>query len=273
MDILQIGQHVTAMAAELHNLKESDAAQKKEIEQLRAQNEYHANEAQVLRELRQLYENKLDQKDSEILGLHVFLDTWKEDAGLYRKQLTEVRKHLKDLQAEHESTLKQICATEAKVSRRDLQITKLVSTLRRKLATSRICLTALRAAYKIIPSLEQKAQYEKILSMAKNIPHSTGLQNEMNKCLEEVGFSVSFDNKGAMVLRQSVEVLKAPVDNPKELDEAIVIATKDAPKNGKIIDNISHNIDGNVDDKKVDKIAGPDAEQKAKQDEDMQMSI
>ncbi|KAF9770599.1 hypothetical protein IL306_011835 [Fusarium sp. DS 682] len=266
------------MAAELHNLKESDAAQKKEIEQLRGQSEYHAQEAHALREVRQLYEAKIDEKESEILGLHVLLDTWREDAGLYRKKLTEARKQLEDLQAEHESTLEKVCATEAKASRRDFQITKLVSILRRKVTTNRVSLIALQAAYKIIPSLEQQAQYEKVLSMAKKFLHVVGINKEMKECLEEVGFSVSFDNKGAMVLRQPVEVIKASVDDSKEIDEAIIIDDKDAHKNDEIIDNNIDNkndeiIDNTIDNKVVNKIANQDANPKAKQDEDIQMSV
>ncbi|KAH7264936.1 uncharacterized protein BKA55DRAFT_734271 [Fusarium redolens] len=249
-----IAHQITEMIAELGSLRKSDAAQKTEIENLRAQNDFHANEAQMLRDLRLLYEAKLEQKDSKILGLHVLLDKVKVEAGIYRDDLSELRKQLKDLQAKHESTQKQICATEAKLSRRNFQVAKLVSALGRKVAANRISLVALRAAYKIIPSLEHQVQYEKVLSMAKKLPHKTGIEREMKECLREAGFSISFDKKGFIVLSQSVDVAKVPVDGSKELDESIIIVDKDA-------------------DKIDDKVSEQDAQQSVKKDEDVQMSV
>lgn len=247
-------QQIAGMVAELGDLRKSDAAQKNEIENLRAQNDFHANEAQMLRDLRILYEAKLEQKDSEILGLHVLLDKVKVDAGIYRDDLSELRKQLKDLQAKYESSQKQVCASEAKLTRRNFQVANLICALRRKVSANRISVVALRAAYKIIPSLEQKAQCKRILSMARKLPHKTGIESEIKECLGDAGLLISFDKNGAMVLRQSVEVVKVPVDGSKELDESIIIVEKDADNNG-------------------DYACDQHSQQNVKKDEDVQMSV
>ncbi|KAF4424257.1 hypothetical protein FACUT_10351 [Fusarium acutatum] len=248
-----LAQQVSVMLAEHAELRKRDAAQKKEIENLQAQSDFYANEAEMLRDIRTLYESKLEQKDSEILGLHVLLDKVKVDADICRDDLSELRKQLKDLQAKYETSQKQICAGRAKSTRRNLQVANLICALRRKISTNRISIVALRAAYKVIPSLEQKARCMRILSMARKLPHKTGIEKEMKECLADAGLLISFDKNGSMVLTRSVEVVKLPADGYKEFDESITIVEKDAVMT-----------DGNASDQY--------AQQNVKKDEDVQMS-
>ncbi|KAH7481595.1 hypothetical protein FOMA001_g8235 [Fusarium oxysporum f. sp. matthiolae] len=46
-----IAQQITEMFAKLNSLRKRNAAQKNEIENLRAPNDFHANEAQMLQDL------------------------------------------------------------------------------------------------------------------------------------------------------------------------------------------------------------------------------
>ncbi|KAI1038042.1 hypothetical protein LB505_001590 [Fusarium chuoi] len=249
-----IAQQVSGMFAELSAFRKSDVAQKKEIENLEAQRDFYANEAEMLRDLRVLYESKLEQKDSEILGLHVLLDKVKVDIEIYRDDLSESRKQLNDMRAKYETSQKQICAGEARFTRRNLQVTNLICALRRKISTNRISVVALRAAYKVIPSLEQKARCMRILSMARKFPHQTGIEKEMKECLADAGLVISFDKNGAMELTRSVEVVKVPVDGYKEFEESITIVEKDANM---------------TDDNPFDQ----HAQKNVKKDEDVQMSV
>ncbi|KAF5601895.1 hypothetical protein FPCIR_2136 [Fusarium pseudocircinatum] len=249
-----LAQQVSVMFAEHAELRKTDAAQKKEIENLEAQRDFYAGEAEMLRDLRLLYEAKLEQKDSEILGLHVLLDKVRVDADIYRDDLSELRKQLKDLQAKYETSQKQLCAGEAKFTRRSFQVSNLICALRRKISTNRVSLVALRAAYKIIPSLEQKARCMGILSMARKLPHKTGIEKEMKECLADAGLLVSFNKNGTMVLTRSVAVVKVPTDGYKEFEESITIVEKDAAM---------------MDDKASDQ----NAQQNTKKDEDVQMSV
>ncbi|KAF5648365.1 hypothetical protein F52700_1057 [Fusarium sp. NRRL 52700] len=249
-----LARQVSGMFAELAELRKSDAAQKKEKENLQAQVDYYANEAEMLRDLRILYESKLEQKDSEILGLYVLLDKVKVDADICRDDLSELRKQLKDLQAKYEKSQKQVCTGEIKFTRRNHQVSNLICALRRKISTNRISVVALRAAYKVIPSLEQKARCMRVLSMSRKLPHKTGIEKEMKECLADAGLLITFDKNGAMVLTQSVEVAKSPADGCKEFDESITIVEKDAIMT-----------EGNASDQH--------AQQSVKKDEDVQMSV
>ncbi|KAF5254343.1 hypothetical protein FANTH_828 [Fusarium anthophilum] len=249
-----LAQQVSVMFTEHAELRKSNAAQKKEIENLQAQTDFYANEAEMLRDLRVLYESKLEQKDSEILGLHVLLDKVKVDADICRDDLSELRKQLKDLQAKYEASQKQVRDGETKVTRRNFQVSNLICALRRKISANRISVVALRAAYKVIPSLEQKARCMRVLSMARKLPHKTGIEKEMKECLEDAGLLISFDKNGTMVLTRSVEVVKLPADGYKEFDESITIVEKD-----------SMMTDHNASDQH--------AQQKFKKDEDVQMSV
>ncbi|KAG5748404.1 hypothetical protein H9Q69_003432 [Fusarium xylarioides] len=249
-----LAQQVSVMFAEHAELRKRDAAQKKEIENLQAQSDFHANEAQMLRDLRILYESKLEQKDSEILGLYVLLDKVKVDASICRDDLSEMHKKLKDLQAKYETSQKQLCAGEAKFTRRNLQVSSLICALRRKISTNRISTVALRAAYKVIPSLEQKARCMRILAIARKLPHKTGIEKEMKQCLADAGLLISFDKNGTMVLTRSVAVVKIPADGYKEFDESITIVEKDAMMTD-------------------DNTSGQHSQHNVKKDEDVQMSV
>ncbi|KAF5719761.1 hypothetical protein FMUND_4537 [Fusarium mundagurra] len=249
-----LAQQVSVMFAEHAELRKTDAAQKKEIENLEAQRDFYAGEAEMLRDLRVLYEAKLEQKDSEILGLHVLLDKVRVDADICRDDLSELRKQLKDLQVKYETSQKQLCAGEAKFTRRNFQLSNLICALHRKISTNRVSLVALRAAYKVIPSLAQKARCMRILSMARKLPHKTGIEREMKECLADAGLLISFDKNGSMVLTRSVAVVKVPADGYKEFEESIAIVEKDAMM-----------ADDNASEQH--------AQQNFKKDEDVQMSV
>ena len=50
----------------------------------------------------------------------------------------------------------------------------------RKVATNRVMQVALKAAYKILPPLEKQATYARILDMAKKIPNTLGINQEIS---------------------------------------------------------------------------------------------
>ncbi|CAG7564911.1 unnamed protein product [Fusarium equiseti] len=98
-----------------------------------------------------------------------------------------------------------LCSVKAQLSRRGAQITKLIAILRRKIATNRVMQTALKAAYKILPSLEEQVTYARILDMAKKAPNKVGINQEVSNALKEAGLVVQWDKQS---LQSPIQILK-----------------------------------------------------------------
>ncbi|CAG7564913.1 unnamed protein product [Fusarium equiseti] len=65
----------------------------------------------------------------------------------------------------------------------------------RKVATNRVMQVALKASYKILPSLEQQATYARILDMAKKTPNTFGINQEVSDVLKEAGLNTTAKDK------------------------------------------------------------------------------
>jgi len=65
--------------------------------------------------------------------------------------------------------------------------------------------TALKAAYKILPSLEQQVTYARILDMAKRAPNRVGINQEVSGVLKEAGLVVNWDKQS---LESAVQILE-----------------------------------------------------------------
>ncbi|KAJ4131672.1 hypothetical protein NW768_005865 [Fusarium equiseti] len=92
----------------------------------------------------------------------------------------------------------------AQLSRRDTQITKLIGIVHCKVATNRVMQIALKAAYKILPSLEEQLTCSRILNMAKKAPNIR-INQEASNILKEVGLVVNWDKQSLKSPIQTLE--------------------------------------------------------------------
>ncbi|RBR26607.1 uncharacterized protein FIESC28_00604 [Fusarium coffeatum] len=106
-----------------------------------------------------------------------------------------MRQENEALKAKNDANNQRLCSDKAQISRRDAQITKMIAIVRRKVATNRVMQVALKAAYKILPSLEEQATYARILDMAKKVPNTFGINQEVADVLEEAGLVVNWDKQ------------------------------------------------------------------------------
>ncbi|KAM0202428.1 hypothetical protein ACHAPI_001620 [Fusarium lateritium] len=181
---------VSAIVAEHAELEKKCAKQDEELQRLRASNQYYQNEATVLNDLRLQYEASLEGKDSEILRLNVLVDNWKTDCQLFKDELAKARNEFRVLSDKHDRVKQQFRDADANIARRELQIRNLATIMRRKIATNRVVLVALKAAYKVLPTLGEKCRYARILELAKQAPYKDGLSRELTAALQEAGFNL-----------------------------------------------------------------------------------
>lgn len=200
-----IGEQVSAMYSERNNLQQVCASQKTEIRNLYLENEFYAKDNKALREVIECYERSILKKDQEILGLSVELNSWKMDCELYRADLTKMRQENEELKARNDAGNQRICSSKAQISRRDAQLTKMIAIVRRKVATNRVMQVALKAAYKILPSLEEQVTYSRILEMAKKTPNKVGINQEVSDVLKEAGLVVNWDKQS---LESPIQILE-----------------------------------------------------------------
>ncbi|KAJ4139888.1 hypothetical protein NW768_001235 [Fusarium equiseti] len=204
-----IGEQVAAMYSDLNNFRQVCASQTTEIENLQLKNEFYAKDNKGLREVIECYERTILKKDQDILDLSVDLNSWKMDCELYRSDLIKMRQENEALKAKNDADNRRLCSIESKLLRRDSQITKLIAILRRKIATNRVMQTALKAGYKILPSLEEQVTYSRILDIAKKIPNKFGINQEVSDVLKEAGLVV---NWGKQSIQSPVQILKNKSD-------------------------------------------------------------
>lgn len=210
-----IGAQVSAMYAEVNNLRELCASQDTEIKKLSLKNEFFVKDNKGLREVIECYERIIQKKDQEILDLSVELDSWKTDCDLYRSDLIKMRQENESLKAKNDANNQHLCSTKAQISQRDAQITKMIAIVRRKVATNRVMQVALKAAYKILPSLEEQATYARIVDMAKKVPNTFGINQEVADVLKEAGLVVNWDKQSLespiqLVEDKSVQTINKP---------------------------------------------------------------
>ncbi|KAK6713735.1 hypothetical protein SNK04_004698 [Fusarium graminearum] len=195
---LDVGAQVTAIVVELKLLREICASQKTEMEQLHVKNDMFTNENQHLLGQREGYEKRLAENDEKMLSLSVQVEQREAECDSYTKNLGQLRQENAELKARVESDIQYIWAIETELTRRNAQITKLITILRRKIATSRVAQTALKAAYRILPDLKRKATLAKVLEIAKQVPNKDGIRLEFANSLREADIAVGrWDQKSA----------------------------------------------------------------------------
>ncbi|KAH7185878.1 uncharacterized protein B0J16DRAFT_399701 [Fusarium flagelliforme] len=210
-----IGEQVSAMYSERNNLRQDCASQKTEIKNLSLEIEFYAKDNKALREVIECYERSILKKDHEILGLSVELNSWKMDCELYRADLTKMRQENEEFKAKNDAGNQRLCSTKAQISRRDAQVTKMIAIVRRKIATNRVMQVALKAAYKILPSLDEQVTYSRILEMAKKTPNKDGINQEVSDVLKEAGLVVNWDKQSLespiqLLQDKSVQTINEP---------------------------------------------------------------
>ncbi|KAF4959500.1 hypothetical protein FSARC_10705 [Fusarium sarcochroum] len=173
MPDLGVSEQVAAIVAEGKHLRQVCEKQKVEIENLRIQNEWLMHEVNILRDIRHSYELKFDDKNGEILGLN--------------DELAKARREHKALNDKHESSQEQIVELEAKVSRRETQMNKLITSIYRKARTAHVCVIALKAAYKLVHKLEEKATLKHVLELAQKAPMDDAIDRDVAKELKRAG--------------------------------------------------------------------------------------
>ncbi|SPJ71641.1 uncharacterized protein FTOL_01369 [Fusarium torulosum] len=190
MDQLDLTAQVSAIVAQHAELQKQCAKQEEELEHLRAQCQYYLNELEVFNDSRMKYDASLEEKNCECLKLHVLADQFQTDSQLYKDDLVKVRAEYKLLSDKHAAIKQQFRDADAKIARRELQIKNLVTIMRRKIATNRVITIALKAAYKVLPTLQEKCHYARILELAKQAPCKDGLSRELTGVLLEAGFNL-----------------------------------------------------------------------------------
>lgn len=192
-----LGGQVSAMVAKSDKLERKCAEQQAELEDLRAQNQDYFNEKRVSDDVRVQLEAKLDEKDYKILELNVLLDNWKMDCQVFKDELTKVRNEYELLSGKHATVKEQYRKGHAMLALREQQIKNMVTIMRRKIATNRVVLVALKAAAKVLPTLKEKRRYARILELAKQAPYRDGVSRELVGVLQEAGFNLSWVEPGA----------------------------------------------------------------------------
>ncbi|KAF5670515.1 hypothetical protein FHETE_4422 [Fusarium heterosporum] len=189
MEQFDISGHVAALVKEANTLRQQDAAQKEEIENLQSQLKYYNEETKALNLARIQYEAALDKRDAEVFELGISVENWKTDCQLFKDELAKARADFQLLTVKHASVKEEHSSLDAKLSRREQQIKNMATIMRRKIATNRVVLVAFKAAYKILPSLKEKNHYSRILELAKQAPHRDRVEWELAEALKEAGFS------------------------------------------------------------------------------------
>ncbi|CAJ0547713.1 Ff.00g044670.m01.CDS01 [Fusarium sp. VM40] len=188
---------VSAIVAKHDKLERKCAEQQAELEDLHAKNQDYFNEKKVSDDVRVQLEAKLDEKDCEILRLSVLVDNWKTDCQVFRDELVKVRAEYELVSDKHVAVKEQYRNGDAKLARRELQIKNMITIMRRKIATNRVVLVALKAAAKVLPTLKEKRRYARIFELAKQAPYKDGVSRELAGVLREAGFNLSWVEPGA----------------------------------------------------------------------------
>ncbi|KAM0556929.1 hypothetical protein ACHAPJ_005605 [Fusarium lateritium] len=203
MPDLGVSEQVAAIVAEGKHLRQVCEKQKAEIEHLRIQNDWLMHEVNVLRDIRHSYEMKFDDKNGEILGLNV-------DCEVFKGELAKAREEHNSLNAKHASSQEQIVDLEAKVSRREKQMHKLISTIYRKARTAHVAVIALKAAYKLVSKLAERATLKHVLEVAQQAPIEEAVENDVAKALKSAGIQIASDGAGTAMQTSPVSSNDTP---------------------------------------------------------------
>ncbi|KAJ4254380.1 hypothetical protein NW762_009975 [Fusarium torreyae] len=201
MTDLGVSEQVAAIVAEGKHLRQVCEKQKAEIEHLRIQNDWLMHEVNVLRDIRHSYEMKFDDKNGEILGLN--------------GELAKARQEHNALNAKHDASQDQIADLGAKVSRREKQMHKLINTIYCKARTAHVAIIALKAAYKLVPKLEERATLKHVLEVAQQAPIEEAVENDVTKALKSAGIKIAADRAGTTMQTSPI----APNDTPTKDEE------------------------------------------------------
>ncbi|KAF5022022.1 hypothetical protein F66182_5905 [Fusarium sp. NRRL 66182] len=187
---------VAAIVAEANQLRQTCEEQRAEIEHLRTQSEWCSAEVQFLRGLGNNYEQMLEKKDSDMLGLHILVDAWKVDCQAYKDELVKVRQQVHVISNKNEYAQSRVCELEEKVSLGKGHINKLVTIIHDRARTAQVYTIALKAAYKVLPNLENKVTFKKIIEMAKKAPVKQAVETKVALLLEEAGIDFDAEHAG-----------------------------------------------------------------------------
>ncbi|KAM5346450.1 hypothetical protein ACJ41O_009455 [Fusarium nematophilum] len=187
-------EEAASLLFEWERLQHCCEEQRKEIKSLRDQNQYAEMEKELLQNLvlecEQKLEHKLEHKDSEILGLHVLIDTWKADCNLYRESLVKAKQDADALHKENQ-------LLGAEVERRKGQLHKIIPILQDKVRMGRVCRTALLAIAGLVRTVKEKNKIKSLYDRSDRAIHPKFIENETRGLLKEAGIELPNDASGA----------------------------------------------------------------------------
>ncbi|KAI8674812.1 hypothetical protein NCS57_00380300 [Fusarium keratoplasticum] len=166
LDVLSAG--VTDALAETAILRDQCKSQEKEIKSLNDHKLESEIEIEFLRELREIFEKKMTEKDAEI-------------------HLIAAKQDIKTLEAKHESSQQRIKNLEEDVLSYRKQIEKLVIVIRNKTRKALVSSIAIKSAYKIVPSLKDQATIQRLHSLSEKATSPRWVEKDVDSVLKEAG--------------------------------------------------------------------------------------
>ncbi|KAJ4190207.1 hypothetical protein NW755_005348 [Fusarium falciforme] len=174
LDVLSAG--VTDALAETAILREQCKSQEKEIKSLNDHKLESEIEIEFLRELREIFEKKMTEKDE-----------WKESCRVSDESLIVAKQDIKTLEAKQESSQQRIKNLEEGVLSYRKQIEKLVIVLRNKTRKALVSSIAIKSAYKIVPSLKDQATIQRLHSLSEKATSPRWVEKDVDSVLKEAG--------------------------------------------------------------------------------------
>lgn len=179
-----------AIAQEIYMLRQTIAQQRMELDQLRNTRFWSDTEINLLRGTRDSLEKVIDDKDSELLGLRVLVDTWKEDCEVFKANLRNVQaKHARD-KAELDRASKCIKSLEAKVEDSRRQVLRMLPVLYEKTRAAIVTKMGLSASFKLVQELKDMSTIERLMELSERMVKPRSVEGEVKQCLKKAGIRV-----------------------------------------------------------------------------------
>ncbi|KAF4979234.1 hypothetical protein FZEAL_4517 [Fusarium zealandicum] len=187
----RLSQQLASMVAEADNLRHICASQQREIRDLRAYKEWSELQIEQARNLQSNVERIVDDKSNEVLGANVLANSWKTDCQVFKDALGEARNEIDSLNKTQAAAQKENQELHGQLLRHKQHINKLVALVYNKTRVNRICGTAIRAAYKLMPGMGEQETFKRLLERADRATREQMIEQEVREVLKGAGIEVS----------------------------------------------------------------------------------
>ncbi|KAM6523397.1 hypothetical protein FSOLCH5_004017 [Fusarium solani] len=171
LDVLSAG--VTDALAETATLREQCKSQQEEIKSLSDHKLVSEIEIEYLKDLREIFEKKLTEKD--------------ESYRVSDENLIAAKQDIETLEAKQESSQQRIKNLKEEALSYRKQIEKLVVVLRNKTRKALVSSIAIKSAYKIVPSLKDQATIQRLQSLSEKATSPRWVEKDVDSVLKEAG--------------------------------------------------------------------------------------